>query len=57
MQYSYVVHQIQNQIDDNIHIITENPKHRTLKKYLVKLLKYIFSQTNKCLQINQLHNR
>lgn len=27
-------------------------KHRTLKKYLVKLLKYIFSQTNKCLQMN-----
>ncbi len=57
MQYSYVVHQIQNQIHDNIHIITENPKHRMLKKYRVKLLKYIFSQTNKCLQINQLHNR
>lgn len=27
-------------------------KHGTLKKYLVKLLKYIFSQTNKCLQMN-----
>lgn len=36
----------------HVNLIYMKTKHRTLKKYLVKLLKYIFSQTNKCLQMN-----